>query len=56
MTKVTEIKSFNNYTYTQRSNKALCSVLGKSHLGAKHDFEIWAFKVILVKLSLEAQT
>ena len=22
-----------------------CSVLGKSHLGAKRDFEIWAFKV-----------
>ena len=23
----------------------LCSVLGESHLGAKRDFEIWAFKV-----------
>ena len=22
-----------------------CSVLSKSHLGAKRDFEIWAFKV-----------
>ena len=23
----------------------LCPVLGKTYLGAKHDFEIWAFKV-----------
>ena len=26
----------------------LCSVLGKSHLGAKRDFEIWAFKVFFL--------
>ena len=26
----------------------LCSVLGESHLGAKPDFEIWAFKVFFL--------
>ena len=26
----------------------LCSVLAKSHLGAKRDFEIWAFKVFFL--------
>ena len=25
-----------------------CSVLAKSHLGAKRDFEIWAFKVFFL--------
>ena len=31
------------YTYIH-----ICSVLGKSHLGAKRDFEIWAFKVFFL--------
>ena len=26
----------------------VCSVLDKSHLGAKRDFEIWAFKVFFL--------
>ena len=41
----------------------LCSVLGKSHLGALRDFEIWAFKVFFfghqkhpLEWLLEAQT
>ena len=40
-----------------------CSVLGKSHLGAKRNFEIWAFKVFFfghqkhpLEWLLEAQT
>ena len=40
-----------------------CSVLDKTHLGAKHDFEIWAFKVFFfghqkhpLEWLLEAQT
>ena len=43
--------------------KHFCSVLGKSHLGAKCDFEIWAFKVFFfgqekhpLEWLLEAQT
>ena len=28
-----------------RCEQYFCTVLGKSHLGAKRDFEIWAFKV-----------
>ena len=46
------------YTYIH-----ICSVLGKSHLGAKHDFEIWAFEVFFfgqekhpLEWLLEAQT
>ena len=31
----------------------VCSVLGKCHLGAKRDFEIWAFKFFF---SLDAKT
>ena len=31
-----------------RLNNQLCSVLDKSHLGAKPDFEIWAFKVFFL--------
>ena len=27
------------------SKLQICSVMDKSHLGAKRDFEIWAFKV-----------
>ena len=26
----------------------ICTVLAKSHLGAKRDFEIWAFKVFFL--------
>ena len=42
----------------------LCPVLGKTYLGAKRDFEIWAFKVFFffgqekhpLEWLLEAQT
>ena len=30
------------------SQDLFCSVLAKSHLGAKRDFEIWAFKVFFL--------
>ena len=29
-------------------NRQICSVLAISDLGAKHDFEIWAFKVFFL--------
>ena len=32
----------------QHSTLHLCSVLAISDLGAKHDFEIWAFKVFFL--------
>ena len=66
-----ELKRFYNLDkcacYRQTAQKLLfgqcCSVLAISDLGAKHDFEIWAFKVFFfgqekhpLEWLLEAQT
>ena len=34
-----------SFMFTRYDRYNICSVLGKTHLGAKCDFEIWAFKV-----------